>query len=63
MSLLWQSKQMVLYGTVVDEMSGDPIPGVRVVVDGKSNTLFRTPEFTFRDILAGENEVTILPPP
>lgn len=56
------SKYGTVKGEIADKLSGDPIREVRVVVDGRSTTLYQTTHYQLTKIPPGEHTIKVLPP-
>jgi len=52
----------IVKGKIADELSGDPVRGVRIVVDGRSTTLYQTTRYKLTKIPPGEYTLEASPP-
>lgn len=52
----------IVKGKIADELSEDPIRGVKVIVDGKSTILYQSTHYQLTNIPAGEYTLKALPP-
>ncbi len=57
------SKYGIIKGKITDELSGDPIKGVRIRVDGKSTILYHSKYYQFTGIPPGKQNIEVFPPP
>jgi len=55
-------KYGIVKGKIVDELSGDPVKGVRIVVDGRSTVLYRSTSYELTRIPPGEYTLEASPP-
>jgi len=56
------SKSGIVEGKIFDELSGDPVRGVRIVIDGRSTVLYHTTEYQLTKIPPGEWTMQVSPP-
>ena len=56
------SKYGTIEGKIADELSGDPVRGVRIVVDGRSTILYQTTSYKLTKIPPGEYLIQVSPP-
>lgn len=52
----------IVKGKIADELSGDPVRGVRIVVDGRSTVLYRSTAYQLTRIPPGEHTLEASPP-
>jgi len=55
-------KYGIVKGKIFDELSGDPVKGVRIVVDGRSTVLYRSTEYKLTRIPPAEYTLEASPP-
>jgi len=56
------SKYGIIKGKIYDELSGDPVKGVRIVADGRSTVLYRSTSYELTHIPPGEYTLQASPP-
>lgn len=56
------SKYGIVKGKIFDELSKDPVKGVRIVVDGRSTVIYRTTSYELTRIPPGEYTLEASPP-
>jgi len=57
------SKYGIVKGKIADELSQDPIRGIKIVVDGRSTILYQTTNYQLTGIVPGEYTIETFSPP
>ena len=61
-SVVGTSKYATVKGKIADELSGDPVRGTRMVIDGRSTILYQTTRYEITRIPPGEHTLEVSPP-
>ena len=56
------SKYGIVKGKIADELSQDPVRGIKIVVNGRSTILYQTTDYQLTKIVPGEYTIETFPP-